>query len=261
MAGSKRDVVLLNSDTEVSAGWLDKLQAAAYSAPKIATVTPLSNSATICSLPEFLEDNLVPEGVSTEMMGEIVERVSNANIRVCRPASACACTSSGRPSTRWGFSMSQVSVSDTARRMSSAFAPPRRGWCISRTMRPSSFMPARGASALEGKTDEKSDAGLRKIDRTYVPRVATFMRSDPLVPNPGKSGSKGSANPGNTDSRRKESPYRSSTSFTVGRLLTSAEPNSTLADSHWAGPSVTGCRLSSASPTKSKHRAAVGLFG
>ena len=49
------------------AGWLDKLQAAAHSAPAIATVTPLSNTATICSLPEFLEDNLLPAGVSTEM--------------------------------------------------------------------------------------------------------------------------------------------------------------------------------------------------
>src|SRR5215468_5942484 len=57
MAASERDVVLLNSDTQVTAGWLDKLQRAAYSAPEIATVTPFSNSATICSLPRFLESN------------------------------------------------------------------------------------------------------------------------------------------------------------------------------------------------------------
>ncbi|HTQ81419.1 MAG TPA: glycosyltransferase, partial [Thermoanaerobaculia bacterium] len=42
MAVSQRDVILLNSDTEVTAGWLEKLQAAAYSAPEIATVTPFS---------------------------------------------------------------------------------------------------------------------------------------------------------------------------------------------------------------------------
>ena len=40
MSESSRDVVLLNSDTQVTAGWLDKLQRAAYSAPEIATVTP-----------------------------------------------------------------------------------------------------------------------------------------------------------------------------------------------------------------------------
>ncbi|HEV3075211.1 MAG TPA: hypothetical protein VHB47_12390, partial [Thermoanaerobaculia bacterium] len=62
MSESKRDVVLLNSDTRVTAGWLDKLQRAAYSAPEIATVTPFSNSATICSLPRFLAANALPAG-------------------------------------------------------------------------------------------------------------------------------------------------------------------------------------------------------
>ena len=37
------DVVLLNSDTIVTPGWVDKMQSAAYSAPDIATVTPFSN--------------------------------------------------------------------------------------------------------------------------------------------------------------------------------------------------------------------------
>jgi len=45
------DVVLLNSDTEVSAGWLDRLQACVYSAADIGTATPFSNNATICSYP------------------------------------------------------------------------------------------------------------------------------------------------------------------------------------------------------------------
>ena len=46
-----RDVVLLNSDTEVANDWLDRLQRAAHSAPDVATVTPLSNNGTICSYP------------------------------------------------------------------------------------------------------------------------------------------------------------------------------------------------------------------
>jgi GT2 family glycosyltransferase len=47
----ERDVVLLNSDTEVANDWLDRLQACAHSDSKIATVTPFSNNATICSYP------------------------------------------------------------------------------------------------------------------------------------------------------------------------------------------------------------------
>lgn len=48
---ASRDVVLLNSDTEVANDWLDRLRAAAYREPAVATVTPLSNNATICSYP------------------------------------------------------------------------------------------------------------------------------------------------------------------------------------------------------------------
>ena len=46
-----RDVILLNSDTEVANDWVDRLRATAYSAPRVATVTPFSNNATICSYP------------------------------------------------------------------------------------------------------------------------------------------------------------------------------------------------------------------
>ena len=47
----ERDVVLLNSDTEVANDWLDRLYAAAHSSPDIGTVTPFSNNGTICSYP------------------------------------------------------------------------------------------------------------------------------------------------------------------------------------------------------------------
>lgn len=46
-----RDVVLLNSDTEVSNDWLDRIVRCAISTPEIATVTPFSNNGTICSYP------------------------------------------------------------------------------------------------------------------------------------------------------------------------------------------------------------------
>lgn len=56
----KRDVVLLNSDTEVYNDWLDRLHQVALGADDTATVTPLSNNATICSYPRFLHDNPYP---------------------------------------------------------------------------------------------------------------------------------------------------------------------------------------------------------
>ncbi|PYQ60072.1 MAG: hypothetical protein DMF53_17685, partial [Acidobacteria bacterium] len=76
MAVSDRDVILLNSDTEVTAGWLEKLQEAAYSDPAVATVTPFSNNATIASLPRFAEVNALPSGWSADRFAALVERVS-----------------------------------------------------------------------------------------------------------------------------------------------------------------------------------------
>jgi GT2 family glycosyltransferase len=58
-----RDVVLLNSDTEVFDGWLDRLRAHAHGSPDVGTVTPLSNAATILSYPVRLRDN----GASLEL--------------------------------------------------------------------------------------------------------------------------------------------------------------------------------------------------
>ena len=46
-----RDVVLLNSDTEVHGDWLDRLRRHAYSDPQVGTVTPFTNNGTICGYP------------------------------------------------------------------------------------------------------------------------------------------------------------------------------------------------------------------
>jgi GT2 family glycosyltransferase len=61
MAASQRDVVLLNSDTVVTQGWLDRIQQAAASDSRIATITPFSNNAEICSFPLFCKANPAPQ--------------------------------------------------------------------------------------------------------------------------------------------------------------------------------------------------------
>ncbi len=48
-AAAGRDVVLLNSDTVVPSGWLERLRAAAYSGEAVGTATPLSGDGTIVS--------------------------------------------------------------------------------------------------------------------------------------------------------------------------------------------------------------------
>ncbi len=66
METSQADVVLLNSDTVVTAGWLDALARCAAADASIGTITPFSNNAEICSFPRFCEDNPWPDGADPE---------------------------------------------------------------------------------------------------------------------------------------------------------------------------------------------------
>lgn len=70
------DVILLNSDTVVTHKWVEKIVACAYSDRTIATVTPLSNNATLCSVPIFCEENVIPEGYSVDEYAELIENIS-----------------------------------------------------------------------------------------------------------------------------------------------------------------------------------------
>ncbi len=71
---SLHHAVILNSDTEVPPGWLGRLIKPLLEDSTIASVTPLSNRATICSFPRFCEDNDLPSGVSTEEMDREIAR-------------------------------------------------------------------------------------------------------------------------------------------------------------------------------------------
>jgi len=51
------DAIILNADTEVYGDWIDRMLEHARQFPRVATITPLSNNATICSYPETLNDN------------------------------------------------------------------------------------------------------------------------------------------------------------------------------------------------------------
>ena len=73
---SKNDVILLNSDTEVTKNWLEKIQECAYSNENIATVTPFTNNGTIFSIPNFGVDNELPKNMSLEEWAQLVEDCS-----------------------------------------------------------------------------------------------------------------------------------------------------------------------------------------
>lgn len=73
---STNDVILLNSDTIVTSCWVEKIVRCAYSDEAIGTVTPVSNNATLCSVPDFCQENTLPDYLNISKAAEIVEKYS-----------------------------------------------------------------------------------------------------------------------------------------------------------------------------------------
>ncbi len=76
LASTTHDVVLVNSDTEYPPEWLARMDRCRRSDPAIHAVSPLSNNATICSVPGFNEKNTLPPGMSVADMDRLVQRTS-----------------------------------------------------------------------------------------------------------------------------------------------------------------------------------------
>jgi len=76
MKRSPQDVILLNSDTIVTRNWTNKLQRAAYSSPRVATATPLSNYMTINGIPEPFRFNPVPEDMTVDTFADFLDHIS-----------------------------------------------------------------------------------------------------------------------------------------------------------------------------------------
>ena len=76
LANTTRDVVLVNSDTQFPPRWLARMDRCRRSDPRIHVISPLSNNATICSVPNGNENNALPPGMSVDGMDRLVERTS-----------------------------------------------------------------------------------------------------------------------------------------------------------------------------------------
>lgn len=72
---TKNDVVIINSDTLLPENWLSLLlQPLAYY-DNVASITPLSNAATIASFPILFIDNDLPAGMSLQQINNVFNRL------------------------------------------------------------------------------------------------------------------------------------------------------------------------------------------
>ena len=85
-----RDVVLLNSDTEVANDWLVRLARAGTGDARVATVTPFSNNATICSYPYWGWEGGLPGALGLAALDALIAKV-NAGIRIDIPTAVGFC--------------------------------------------------------------------------------------------------------------------------------------------------------------------------
>lgn len=70
----KNHCVILNQDTVVPPGWLERLIYPIQKNKKVASVTPFSNAATICSFPKMPEDNDLIEGFSVDEIDSFFQK-------------------------------------------------------------------------------------------------------------------------------------------------------------------------------------------
>ena len=80
MSMSNNDIVILNTDTEVPVGWLQRIMQPILKNEYVASVTPFSNSATICSFPKFCEDNVLPKGIDVNTIDALFENYGSGAI-------------------------------------------------------------------------------------------------------------------------------------------------------------------------------------
>ncbi|HSV68806.1 MAG TPA: glycosyltransferase [Methylibium sp.] len=178
----KRDVVLLNADTVLPRDWLARLQRAARAEPNIATVTPLSNRATIFSLPRTCIDNPMPDGADVHRLDALCHRL-NDGVRVDVPTAMGFCMYVRRTALeevglfdeeRWAKGYAEendFSVRATA-----------RGW--RHVAACDLFVEHHGSVSFAGEKSARVAENLAKLDALYpdyAPRVQDWIRHDPIA--------------------------------------------------------------------------------
>jgi glycosyltransferase involved in cell wall biosynthesis len=182
----ERDVVLLNSDTEVANDWLDRLTAAA--AGQVGdlphkgngTVTPFSNHATICSFPKPDVDNRLPEGWTVAELDRIF-RQANQGHRVRIPTAVGFCMYIRRDCWKdaGGF-RAEVFGKGYGEENDFCMRALYKGW--GHVLAADVFVYHAGATSFGAESTTRRQAAGRTLERLYPEygrMIADHMRSDP----------------------------------------------------------------------------------
>lgn len=178
-----RDVVLLNADTEVADGWLDRLAACAAREPHAGTVTPFSNNATICSYPRFAQPNALPPGTAAAALDALFAR-TNAGLSVDVPVGVGFCLFVRRAC------LDEVGAFDEAafgrgygEEVDFCLRATKAGW--RHLLAADTFVFHEGEVSFGAGADEGKRNAQRLIDERhpeFQPRLADFLAREPARP-------------------------------------------------------------------------------
>lgn len=182
MLHPERDVVLLNADAEVYGDWLDRLRSTVQRDQHVASVTPLSNNATICSYPVFLHDNPYPLELGYDDLDALSAEV-NAGVAVEAPSAVGFCMYITRRC------LDEIGVFD-AKTFGRGYGEDNdfsqraiaNGW--KNLIATDVFVRHLGSVSFQGERTKRVDAAMALIDRrfpNYRADVARFIADDPLA--------------------------------------------------------------------------------
>lgn len=83
--------VLLNTDTEVPLKWLERLMYPIFKMKNIASTTPFTNAGTICSFPNYLQDNKILEGMDVNELDKYFRYINYKNTNIDIPTGVGFC--------------------------------------------------------------------------------------------------------------------------------------------------------------------------
>jgi GT2 family glycosyltransferase len=91
LEASRHHVVILNSDVRVPANWLERLMRPIFDDQRVASTTPFSNRATICSFPNFCRDNDMLLGLNVDVIDRHFRAVKPAAFPIELPTGLGFC--------------------------------------------------------------------------------------------------------------------------------------------------------------------------
>ncbi len=183
-ASRDRDVILLNSDTIVPRGLVDRLRKVAHAAPAIGTVTPLSNDATIMSYPnQHSERNETPRPDEVQGIAEIVAQ-ANGLQSVDVPTAVGFCMYMRRECLdEVGVLREDIFAQGYGEENDFCLRASQLGW---RHVAATGIYVAHSGSASFGAAKRylsaRNGRWINRLHPGYDSMIARFVESDPLAP-------------------------------------------------------------------------------